>query len=125
MLDWHIDHNAAARRINFSHGHDIRQFGRHQQVSFIGGQHSEHVRGFAGLIRFFVGNELDRFLVIVSIFKIGPFAFLVGRPERAATIHDLLTVFVEDGFDVNAAGRGHREIVSGIALAVCVHIGRA
>src|SRR2546425_9482724 len=94
-------------------------------MSLIGRQHREHMRGFAGLIRFFVGYELDRLFVIIAIFKIGPFAFLVRRPERAAAIHDLFTVFVEDGFDINAAGRGHREIVGGIALAVGVHIGRA
>ena len=91
-------------------------------MSLIGRQHREHVSRFAGLIRFFVGYELDRLFVIVAIFKIGPFAFLIRRPERTAAIHDFFSVFVEDGFDINAAGRWHREIVSCIALAVSVHV---
>ena len=91
-------------------------------MGFIEGQHREHVSRFAGLIGFFVGNELDRFLVIVSIFKIGPLAFFIGRPERTAAIHDLFSVFIDYRFDVDAAGRGNREIVSCIALTIGVHV---
>src|SRR5882724_1220870 len=93
-------------------------------MDLIGGQHRQHVRGLARLIRFFVGDQLDRFLVIVLVFKVRPLALLIGRPERAAAINDLFAVLVDDRFDIDAAGRGNCEVVSGVALVVGVHIRR-
>src|SRR3989440_7953984 len=93
-------------------------------MNFVGRQHREHVRGLARLVRLFVGDQLDRFLVIVLVFKIGPLALLIGRPERAAAINDLFAVLVNDRLDIDAAGRGNCEVVSGVALVVSVYIRR-
>src|SRR5205085_11440021 len=62
--------------------------------------------------------------VVVLVSKVRPLAFLVRRPERSTPIHDLLAVLSNNRFHINAAGRWHRKIVSRVALAVGVHIGR-
>src|ERR1043165_2980090 len=82
------------------------------------------MRRLAGLIRLFVGNQLDRIFFVITILEIRPLAFLVGRPERAAAIYDLFSIFIDDRFDIDAAGRRNRKIVSRIALAVGVYIRR-
>ena len=50
---------------------------------------------------------------------------LVGRPKRATAIHNLPAILVDNCFNIDAAGRGHGEVVHRIALAVGVHISRA
>src|SRR5262249_2707962 len=94
-------------------------------MCFVCGQHRQHVRGLARLVRFLVRYELNRFLVIVAILEIRPFALFIGSPERAAAICNLLAVFSDDRFYVNAARRGNRELISSIALAVGVYVGRS
>src|SRR5207244_11853327 len=74
------------------------------------------------LVDFMSGELLERLLVIVAIFNISPLAFLVGGPERAAAIHNLFSVFNDDRFDIDAAGRRYREIVRGRALTVRIYI---
>src|ERR1041385_4962035 len=93
-------------------------------MSLVFRQHREHMGGFARLIRFFIGNEFDRVFVIITILEVRPFALLVRRPERTATVHDLFAVFVDDRFDVDTAWRGNCEIVSRHALTIGVHISR-
>src|SRR5438132_1578378 len=94
-------------------------------MNFVRRQHGQYVRSLTRFVRLLVGNELDRFLVIVAIFKVRPLALFVGRPEGPSAIHDLFAVLVDDRFDVNAAGRGNCEVVGRVALVISVHVGRA
>ena len=63
-LDWNIDHHRAPGGFDVARGHHIAQLRRHQQVSFVSWQHRQHVRGFARLVRFLVGNQLDGAIVL-------------------------------------------------------------
>ena len=122
VINRHVDHDAAAGGIELANGQHLSQFGDHQQVRLICRQHGQHMCGFAGLIGLFVGDKFYGLLVIVPVFKIRPFAFLVGRPERAAAIHNLFPVFIDDCFDVDVAGRGNGEIVTAVSLVVSVYL---
>jgi len=74
------------------------------------------VRGLARACKTSCRDQLDRFLVHSPGIKSDHLAFLSG-PERAAAI-TISCLLVDDRFDIDAAGRGTLEVVSGVARVV-------
>ncbi|MCG3160588.1 MAG: hypothetical protein JMDDDDMK_01657 [Acidobacteria bacterium] len=85
-------------------------------MSLVGGQHRQHVRRLARLIRFFVRDQLDR--AVIAVGPVGPAVVAVGGVNVSGVRRNPLAVFVNRGFDLNRAGDRDAVIVRGLALRV-------
>src|SRR5215510_1722154 len=85
-------------------------------MRLVGGQHRQHTRFLARLIRLLVRDQLDRAVVLMG--PVGPTVVAVGGVNVAGVGRNLLALVVDPGLDTDRAGNRYAVIVRGFALRI-------
>ncbi len=119
FFDGQINHYGSAIGVYVARFHHVSQFGRHQQMSFVGRQQSQNLCRLSGLVSFLVGNQFDRTFVAPG--SADPTVVGTGDIKTPGFVFYLPAVFGDDGIDVYVTDVGRAVFKDGFALSAGCH----